>query len=219
MLSLTILITTIIILPIVFSRTIEIKNESFPICVIYGEDRRPLFISIRVKPQFKSLQDVRTYIEVRKDVLNRSVGRGSEPIEAQISFVNATIEQLKEIVIQYDLRATTVQGFAIDMQGNYLYAFGRDLSAENKEVNIDEFISWAKTFRPAHRALEVSQFRIDVIRGTLSGNKAHSLQDDSRVLLVDSTSDLVQLFAGQASSIRVESMPQPAPYIELFEKG
>lgn len=202
-------------LPMALSHTLCLRHESFPNCMIAGEDRRPLFVHTIVQPQFKSLQDVWQYISARKEVLNQLAAQDVRNIDVWVSLDNTSIEQLGSIGVEYGIRITAVQDFAVDTQDNYLYTFGRDLSSEDKEVDIKEFVSWTKAHRLTS-SYKAAQFQINFIRGKLSTNKALLLQNDPRVALVDPTSDLIRIFAGQALHILVESMPQPVVYIRLF---
>jgi hypothetical protein len=185
-----------------------------------AEDGRPKWVNIHVQPQFESLEDVWLYIDARKNVLNQLVANNSGNIEVWVSFNNTVpLQQLDDIANKYSLRVTGFQGIAVDEEGKYLYTYGIGHSDENKPVDMEHILSWVKEedeWYRSHYNVTTTFHRLNFVVATLPASQALLLQDDPSVLLVDPTSDLIQLFAGQASSIRVEAMPQCAFYVRQF---
>jgi hypothetical protein len=188
--------------------------------MVMVEDGRPKWVDIHVQPRFESLEDVWLYIDARKNVLKQLVANNSGNIEVWVSFNTVPLQQLDDIANKYSLKVTGLQGKAVDEEGKYLYTYGIGHSDENKPVELKDFLSWVKeeAEEDGYNAT-TTLLRLNFVVGTLPASQALLLQDDPGVLLVDPTSDLIQLFAGEASSIRVEAMPQVAVYIRQFTEG
>lgn len=213
--TLTLIALVALILLSAVPRSLEAESDKLPSAIITGVDRAPLYIKVRVKGLFRSMDDVKSYISARKEVL-KSLASEGVTIKAKVSFLDLSVEELAPLLRTYGIdRIYGVQLRGVDGEGNYLFTCGmgkgRVVSVEALDSELRKLLELSPIKAPR---VEVNYVWLEI-----PPNIALNLDKDPKVLLVDPINDVEGLLRWRALFIEVYEMPHISYYYRLYSLG